>query len=88
MAGIERRDYRFCSYRSFPGSTGDERNRSGDFMKAWGGISSIQFALPVLWTSRKETWTAALNDIAKWLCEKPAALPGSKNQKEKLQNRI
>ena len=29
---------------------------SGDFMKAWGGISSIQFALPVLWTAAKDTW--------------------------------
>ena len=48
---------------------------SGDFMKAWGGISSIQFALPVLWTAaRKHNCT--ISDICKWLCEKPALLPG------------
>src|SRR6185295_10776458 len=27
---------------------------SGDFMKAWGGIASLQFALPVLWTAAKK----------------------------------
>jgi allantoinase len=47
---------------------------SGDFIKAWGGISSIQFALPVLWTAAKQH-DCDLNDIAKWLCEKPASLP-------------
>ena len=47
---------------------------SGDFMKAWGGISSIQFALPVLWTSAMGH-DGSLNDMAKWLCEKPALLP-------------
>ncbi len=38
---------------------------SGDFMKAWGGISSIQFGL---------------QDIAKWLCENPALLPQLKTK--------
>jgi len=47
---------------------------SGDFMKAWGGVSSIQFALPVLWTAAKKQG-CDLNAIAKWLCEKPALLP-------------
>ena len=48
--------------------------QSGDFMKAWGGISSIQFALPVLWTVARRH-NCSLNDMAKWLCEKPALLP-------------
>jgi len=48
---------------------------SGDFMKAWGGISSIQFALPALWTSAKK-YDSNLSDMARWLCEKPALLPG------------
>jgi allantoinase len=50
---------------------------SGDFMKAWGGISSIQFALPVLWTATKK-YGAIVNEMAKWLCERPALLPGLK----------
>ena len=28
--------------------------QSGDFTKAWGGIASLQFALPVLWTAAKK----------------------------------
>ena len=52
---------------------------SGDFMKAWGGISSIQFALPVLWTAAKKH-DCSLNEIAKWLCENPALLPSLKTK--------
>ncbi len=51
----------------------------GDFMKAWGGISSIQFSLPVLWTAAKKHG-CGLRDIAKWLCEKPALLPQLKTK--------
>ncbi len=57
---------------------------SGDFIKAWGGISSIQFALPALWTAAKKH-DCNLNDIAKWLSEKPAVLPGLENRKGKIQ---
>jgi allantoinase len=52
---------------------------SGDFMKAWGGISSIQFALPVLWTAAKKHG-CSLQDIAKWLCEKTVLLPQLKTK--------
>ncbi|HEY6502633.1 MAG TPA: allantoinase AllB [Chitinophagaceae bacterium] len=57
---------------------------SGDFMKAWGGISSIQFALSVLWTAAKKHG-CGLNDVANWLCEKPAVLPGLQKTKGKIQ---
>jgi len=57
---------------------------SGDFMKAWGGIPSIQFALPVLWTAAKKHG-CSLGDVAKWLCEKPALLPGLQKLKGKIQ---
>jgi allantoinase len=53
--------------------------KSGDFMKAWGGISSLQFALPVLWTAAKKH-NCKLTDMAKWLCEKPAKLPLQTNK--------
>jgi allantoinase len=52
---------------------------SGDFIKAWGGISSIQFALPVLWTAAQKH-NCSINDMAKWLCEKPALLPQLKTK--------
>lgn len=52
---------------------------SGDFMKAWGGIASLQFALPVLWTAAQKN-NGSLSDVAKWLCEKPALLPSLKSK--------
>lgn len=57
---------------------------SGDFMKAWGGIASIQFALPVLWTAAKKR-NCTFSDIARWLCENPAKLAGLQHQKGKIE---
>jgi len=57
--------------------------QSGDFIKAWGGIASLQFALPVLWKIAKIN-NASLNDLANWLCEKPAQLAGLQNKKGKI----
>jgi allantoinase len=56
---------------------------SGDLMKAWGGIASLQFALPVLWTAARRRNISLVN-IAKWLCEKPAVLAGLQNRKGKI----
>jgi allantoinase len=56
---------------------------SGNFMKAWGGIASIQFALPVLWTAAKKR-NCTFKDITKWLCENPAKLIGKGNSKGKI----
>ncbi|MBL7738838.1 MAG: allantoinase AllB [Chitinophagaceae bacterium] len=58
--------------------------QSGDFMKAWGGISSIQFALPALWTAAQKH-QCTLSDIVTWLCEKPALLAGLHPSKGKIQ---
>ena len=57
---------------------------SGNFMKAWGGIASIQFALPVLWTAAKKR-NCTFSDMAKWLCENPAKLIGKQNSKGKIE---
>ena len=56
----------------------------GDFMKAWGGISSLQWALPVLWTAAKERGFS-LTDLGRWLCERPATLLGHKFRKGKIE---
>ena len=56
---------------------------SGNFMKAWGGIASIQFALPVLWTAAKKR-NCNFSDMVKWLCENPAKLIGKENSKGKI----
>ncbi|WP_448697389.1 allantoinase AllB [Mucilaginibacter sp. AW1-3] len=57
--------------------------QTGDFKKAWGGIASLQFALPVLWTAAtKRGFT--IEQIAKWLSENPAKLIGKQNSKGKI----
>ena len=57
---------------------------SGDFMKAWGGIASLQFALPVLWTAARKR-NCSIADIAKWLSENSSKLPGMQNAKGKIE---
>ena len=44
---------------------------SGDFMKAWGGIASLQLRLPVIWTEAQRRGFSLL-DIVRWLCANPA----------------
>lgn len=57
---------------------------SGDFLKAWGGIASLQFALPVLWTAARQR-DIPFDKIVKWLCEQPAKLIGKGNSKGKIE---
>jgi allantoinase len=56
---------------------------SGDFTKARGGIASLQFALPILWTAARQH-DCTPTDIAKWLSEEPAKLIGKGGQKGKI----
>ena len=57
---------------------------TGDFTRAWGGISSLQWALPVLWTAAKRR-EFSVKDICKWLCEGPARLLGPRFKKGKIE---
>lgn len=47
----------------------------GDFLKAWGGISSLQFVLPVTWSCGQK-YGITLNQLTSWWSEKPARLAG------------
>jgi allantoinase len=52
-----------------------KRLDEGNFKTAWGGISSLSVALPVMWTeARKRGFT--MLDIAHWMAEAPAGLAG------------
>lgn len=46
---------------------------TGDFATAWGGLSSLQYLLPVVWSAMREVG-ASPSDIARWLCQKPAEI--------------
>lgn len=53
---------------------------SGDFMKAWGGIASLQLRLPVVWTEARRRGHS-LSDLVKWLCANPARQVSLQTQK-------
>lgn len=46
-----------------------------DFAAAWGGISSLQVGLPVVWTAARARGYG-LADVARWMAEGPARLAG------------
>ncbi|PKA53019.1 allantoinase [Apostasia shenzhenica] len=47
----------------------------GDFLRAWGGISSLQFVLPATWSSGMKHGIT-LNQLVQWWSERPAKLAG------------
>ncbi|KAG0474631.1 hypothetical protein HPP92_014317 [Vanilla planifolia] len=51
----------------------------GEFLRAWGGISSLQFVLPATWSSGLK-YGITLNQLATWWCEKPTKLIGLQNK--------
>ncbi|KAA9345529.1 allantoinase AllB [Adhaeribacter soli] len=57
--------------------------RTGDFTTAWGGIASLQYAFPALWTAAKKRGFNPA-DLAKWLSENPAKLAGLQHRKGKI----
>ncbi|XP_036426297.1 zgc:103559 isoform X2 [Colossoma macropomum] len=56
---------------------------SGDFTQAWGGISSLQFGLPLFWSSACKRGFS-FPDVERLLCKKPAQLCRLDNQKGSL----
>jgi len=56
---------------------------SGDFRGAWGGISSLQLALPAVWTGARERGFTA-EDVAAWMGEAPSKLAGLEGRKGAL----
>jgi allantoinase len=57
---------------------------SGDFFKAWGGISGLQFTLPILFSEGKQRGLT-LEKLIPLLTENPAQFLGLEQQKGKLQ---
>ena len=57
---------------------------TGDFMQAWGGISSLQLRLPIVWTEASRRGFS-IQDVARWLCSAPASLVGLSGRKGSLE---
>jgi allantoinase len=51
----------------------------GDFTAAWGGISSLQYTLPVVWSGARSRGFS-LGDVARWMSEGPAGLAGLRSK--------
>jgi allantoinase len=66
-----------------PAPPGLKQLASGDFATAWGGIASLQLALPVLWTAAQGRG-ATLCDLARWLSTNPARLIGQAHRKGQI----
>ncbi|MEU3214787.1 allantoinase AllB [Streptomyces sp. NPDC006971] len=49
--------------------------KTPDFASAWGGISSLQLGLPVIWTEARRRGHS-LDDVARWMSAAPAELAG------------
>jgi len=49
--------------------------KRGDFGSAWGGLASVQLALPVVWTAGRERGVS-LADVARWMAAAPARIAG------------
>jgi allantoinase len=56
---------------------------SGNFIRAWGGIASVQFALSALWTVTRKRGGVP-GDLVKWLNEAPAILIGESGRRGKI----
>jgi len=54
-----------------------------DLERAWGGISSLQFSLPLVWTEGRNQGLSP-SDLVSLLCSKPAKLIGLDKQKGDL----
>jgi allantoinase len=47
----------------------------GDFARAWGGVSSLQLGLPLVWTEARKRGHA-LTDVVGWMASRPAEIAG------------
>jgi allantoinase len=56
---------------------------SGDFQAAWGGISSLQITLPVLWTEASRRGFTE-TDVVRWMSSAPADMAGLSGRKGRI----
>ncbi|HEY1404281.1 MAG TPA: allantoinase AllB [Pyrinomonadaceae bacterium] len=61
-----------------------KRRDEGDFLKAWGGIASLQLRLPVVWTEARARGHS-IGRVVEWVAAAPARLVGLDGRKGALQ---
>jgi len=60
-----------------------KKREAGDFLSAWGGISSLQLRLSAVWTAARERGYT-VERLVEWLCREPARLAGIADRKGTL----
>src|SRR5271169_1180384 len=60
-----------------------KRLDEGSFKTAWGGISSLSLALPLMWTQAQQRGFT-LTDLTRWMAEAPARLAGCSARKGRI----
>ncbi len=73
--GIAERTIEMVVSDHSPCTAGLKRLDTGRFDEAWGGISSLQLGLPVLWTEASSRGHTP-SDLARWMSGAPAARAG------------
>jgi allantoinase len=58
--------------------------QEGDFMRAWGGIASLQLGLSLIWTEASGRGFG-FSDLARWMCERPSRLAGLSHRKGRIE---
>ena len=53
---------------------------AGDFLRAWGGIASLELSLAATWTAAQARGFTPV-DLARWMSAEPAALAGLRRRK-------
>lgn len=66
-----------------PSTPANKNKGDGDFFQAWGGIASLQLALPVIWKEASKRGFG-LEDVSRWLSQAPARLCGLHHRKGQL----
>jgi allantoinase len=60
-----------------------KRLDDGDFLRAWGGIASLQVSLAAVWTGAAARGVQ-LGSLSRWLCAAPARLAGLSRRKGEI----
>jgi allantoinase len=78
--GLRRSAIDFVVSDHSPSPPGMKCLYTGDFFKAWGGISSLQLGLPAMWTKLSGR-NFPYKHLVRWMCSGPAQLAGVEKHK-------
>ncbi|HUG02399.1 MAG TPA: allantoinase AllB [Longimicrobiales bacterium] len=79
-AALERGDLSMVVSDHSPCVPGMKRLSDGDFLDAWGGIASLEVALPAVWTGARAR-SIGLDRVCAWMSEAPGRLAGLERRK-------